>query len=144
MIYWEKPEGFTPDFVAAGCFIEVNGFILLLLRAENSRIQALKWATPAGRFATGETAKMAVWREVNEEIGLASDASFLEYLKESFVDYGTEKYIYHMFKMVLPFRVEIRLSPEHSSYVWIPPKLALSSLPLMEDQDACIKYVYGL
>jgi hypothetical protein len=52
--------------------------------------------------------------------------------------------MYHLFHTRLDARPEIVLSKnEHKAYQWITPRKSLE-LPLIPDEDACIKLFYGL
>jgi len=146
MIYVEKPRWFVPEFEAVGCFFEIQGRILLLLRPKTARVEPLKWGFPGGKFNNGETARDAVQREVKEETGLVMGQNQFHPAGLVFVEYKCSpcKFIYHMFSLNLPFYPEIILNPaEHIAHAWIPPSSA-KSVVLMEDAWECIELVYEI
>jgi 8-oxo-dGTP pyrophosphatase MutT (NUDIX family) len=148
MLYYEKPEGFVADHEGVGCFVECKGEILNLLRADRSgKFESDKWGCPAGAMEKGESPVVAILRGLWEETGLRIHASRLWSVAKFYVDYSAMykcKFVYHVFWTPFPFCPEIQLSCEHTAKVWIQPHLALNSLPLVQDQDACIKLVFGI
>ena len=64
-----RPLNFEHQVEVAGCFCQWNNQILLL-RRHPDKPQGGTWGLPAGKLETGETPKMAVIREVAEEVGL--------------------------------------------------------------------------
>ena len=144
MIYQEEPKGFVADLEVVGCFVEAKGNILQLLRPDNNKkAEPRKWGCVGGKIEEGEGPRTAMVREMREETSLNIFPSQLYFCKKFYVEYPACKFIYHIFKLKLPFRPEINLSMEHISYVWIPPAYA-NSLDLMQDEWECIKLVYGL
>lgn len=145
MLYLKEPERFTPQIEAVGCFVEVQGRILLLLRVNSARIEPGKWGFPGGKAEKAENPISAMLRELKEETGLTMAPRHCEEAGMVFVDYKEygQKFTYSMFRLVLPFFPEIKLNPqEHQAYVWILPSAA-SSLELMEDAFECLQLVYG-
>ncbi|MDP3882472.1 MAG: NUDIX domain-containing protein [Candidatus Staskawiczbacteria bacterium] len=141
MLTVKKPDNFHSDFQAVGCFVEVQGSILQLLRTKISRGGPLKWGSPGGKIEPGESAEMAMVRELKEEIGLAVSERQLQRFPAQFVVYPDCAFEYAPFKLVFPFRPEIALSHEHIAYVWLPV-MHLESLALMQDQFESTKLVY--
>lgn len=142
MIYTEKPEGFMPDHEGVGCFLEVQGYILMLLRNSTAKIEPEKWGTPAGKMEPGETPGQAMVRELREETGLIIAESQLQFLRTFFVDFAPPKFRYHVFRLSIPHRPTITRSNEHIAFCWTPP-WCCKTLSLMKDQWDCTKYIYG-
>jgi 8-oxo-dGTP pyrophosphatase MutT (NUDIX family) len=87
----------------------------------------------------GESELDAVQREVFEETGLQIPKEKFVFLKTVFGRYpGEYDFYYHMFKVELKEKPEIKISPnEHQAYEWFTIKKALS-YPLLKDQDGAI------
>ena len=142
MIYLEKPENFVVQFEAVGCFVESKGQFLQLLRG-NRKIEPYKWGSPAGGVEKGESAEIAVARELREETGLVMLPEQFRRIVTFFVKYPVCNFTYTLFWINYKYRPEIRLSDEHVAYTWIPPHLA-KTLDLMQDEWECIKVIYVL
>ncbi|MDP3975831.1 MAG: hypothetical protein Q8P95_02845 [bacterium] len=52
-------------------------------------------------------------------------------------------FIYHIYSAAVKDKPEVKISDEHQGYQWLTPQACLN-LPLIEDEDACIRIVYGL
>jgi len=142
MIFHSEPENFTPKFEVAGCFVEHDGKILLM-RRHKDKPQGGTWCVPAGKLDKDEDARTAIVRETLEETGLVIDCDRLNHLKKTFVVYPDYHFVYHVFKVDLNERPGVVLKPdEHVEYKWVTPKEALQC-DLIQDEDACIKLVYG-
>lgn len=143
MIFQEKPEGFSPKFDVVGCFIEVDGEILFLHRAD-VKSEGNKWGIPGGKVEPDEDLPSAVMREVWEETSFKPDAEKFTYFKKVFVQYPTFDFTYHIYHVSLPTRPSITVDPkEHVAYKWVTPKEALD-MDLIRDEDTCIKLFYSL
>lgn len=143
MLFTEKPSDFRSDIEVVGCFCESNDQFLLLLRHEDKEEPNL-WGVPAGKVHTGEDLTAAMVREIQEETGIATTASQLEFFQTVFVRFAAIDIVYHMFRLSLEGQPEVILSPtEHTQKKWVTPKEALQ-LPLVQDEDVCIKMFYQL
>jgi ADP-ribose pyrophosphatase len=143
MLHFTEPENFKPKFEVVGCFVEHSGRILLLHRHQD-KPEGGTWCLPAGKLNAGETAVEAMIRETKEETGHAIDPSRLVYIKKTFVAYPTYQFVYHVFKTELDKRPAIALkTDEHTEHKWVTPEEALA-MDLIPDEDACIKFAYGL
>jgi len=143
MIYKEIPENFNPKFEVVSCYLEHDGNILLLHR-NDTKPEGNTWGLPAGKLDGDEDIMEAMAREIFEETGYLVDFSELKYLDKVYVKYPDYSFIYHMFKIILGSRPEIKVSPkEHKNYQWVTPREALN-LNYIEDLDACIKLSYGI
>ncbi len=141
MIYENEPEEFSSAFEVVSCFVEHEGKILMLHRQDH-KPQGNSWAGPAGKVDSGEDIVKAISREVYEETGLSLKNPM--YFRKLYVCFPEYDFIYHIFHEVIEdfFDVEIR-EEEHKDFKWIEPKNALD-LPLMLDEDLCIKLFYSL
>jgi mutator protein MutT len=62
-------KDFNPTVEVAGCYCEFEDKILFLKRASHKH-QGDMWGIPGGKLDEGETPRMAVIREVFEEVGI--------------------------------------------------------------------------
>lgn len=145
MIYphHQMPEGFVRSFAAVGVFVECQGDILQLLRAPHLKVEPLRWGAPAGKVETGESSIEAAVRELREETGLVVSTSQLQVERFFYVVWPNVQFEYLLFKLIFPFKPEIKLSAEHVASAWIPPAFA-KTLDLMTDEWECIEAVYNL
>ena len=141
MLFKQPPPDFAPRFDIASCYIEHDGRFLMLHRQEE-KSQGGKWGLPAGKVELGESHAEAVVREVQEESGINLLPEKLAYLGLQYVRYPDYDFIYHMYRAVLDHPPVVTLSVgEHQDYRWVTAAEALS-LPLIEDQDACIRLTH--
>ena len=136
MISFEPLPGFKPKFSVASCVIEHDGMVLLL-RRHPMKPQGGTWCLPAGKLDPGE-------RETFEETGIALDPEALMHRFKAFVRYDAYDFTYDVFFVTLPHRPETQLHEgEHVDFRWLTPTEALA-LPLIQDEDVCLKKCYGL
>ncbi|MBN1502404.1 NUDIX hydrolase [Candidatus Woesearchaeota archaeon] len=142
MIFTQKPSSFNLKAEVAGCFMEHDGKILLLLRHENES-HGNTWGLPSGKIEGDETPKDAVIREIEEETNIVVSGKDLKYLGKVYVRYPDGDFIYHIFHSILDKLRDVKLKPEeHTQFKWVTPEEALK-MPFIKDLDACIKLVYG-
>ena len=143
MIYSRKPKDFKNELEIASCFLEYDGKMLLLHRADHLP-QGNTWASPAGKIESSETPIQAVIREVLEETSFAIlHEKDLLYLGKVYVRYPDLKFVHHMFRLGLDYQPKILLSHEHKDFNWVTPAEALK-MDLIPDQDNCIRLFYKL
>jgi 8-oxo-dGTP diphosphatase len=141
MIYEEEPENFEPVFEVVSCFVEVDGRILLLHRQDH-KPQGGTWGCPAGKVDEGENIGEAIVREVMEETGLELPEA--NHFKKLFVRFPDYDFVYHIFHSPLEKELGVSIrKEEHKNFQWIAPSDALG-LPLMLDEDLCIKLFFGI
>jgi len=129
-VFKKPPEGFTPHVEIAGCYIEMQGKLLLLKYAESSP-QAGKWGVPAGKLESGESPIGAARRELFEETGVSLDCqSQIHYVSSLYLRQRDVDYIFHLFKVDLPKMPMIQLSQEHQAYHWATSK-DIEEMPLI-------------
>ena len=142
MISFEPLPEFKPKFSVVGCFIESDGEVLYLHRSPDRR-QGGTWCVPGGKIDEGETVVQAIAREVFEETGISLPIESLQFRFQAFVRYAEYDFPYHVFSVVLNTRPDVRINPEHQAFQWISPTKALD-LPVIQDEDVCLKKCYGL
>ena len=145
MLYLEKPEQFDNPMETVGCFVECHGTILLL-RRHPDKSEGGVYCSPGGKMdlEDGGDSHKAALRELFEETGIQVNPEEAKLVATFYVTYpgGTKHFIYHKYIVVLNQKPEVTLSQtEHTDFVWVTPEQALT-LPLIFDEDACIKYVY--
>ncbi len=142
MILTERPAVFNPKFEVAACYMEYDGKILLLHRQDHKK-QGNTWAVLGGKIHEGESPEETMLREIEEEIGVRFPEAPRFHSTVFGTHYGYD-YILHMFHHILPEPIEIQLNlEEHKAYQWLPVSEALT-MPLMIDEDECIKLIYSL
>ena len=115
-----------------------------MLHRNDAKPEGDTWGLPAGKIDEGESKEGSMVREIFEETGCEILPSQLEYLDKLYVKYLSYSFIYHMFRVKLSNRPEIKIDPkEHKDYKWMKPSEALNS-KLIEDLDECIKLSYNL
>lgn len=143
MLFAKKPDGFEPDVVVVGCYMEHDGRIALLRRLPHKRAGDT-WGLPAGKSEAGETPVQALVREIREETGIVVEAASLVPRETWYVEHADRKFVFHTFSLALDEQPTITLHPdEHHEYRWVTPLEALE-LPLVPDQDTCIRTRYGI
>lgn len=143
MIHLKVPDGFSPKIEVVSCFLEHNGDILLLHTQDHKR-EGNKWGVPAGKMEKDEAREDALLREIREETGLNLSPEEVKFITTVYVRYPDLDFIYHMYQRKFEERPEITIdSREHKGFQWITPLNALT-LPLIQDEDPCIRLVYKL
>jgi 8-oxo-dGTP pyrophosphatase MutT (NUDIX family) len=128
-VYEQQPQDFQVEVQAAGCYFACQGKFLLLKRHSDTR-QGNTWGTPAGKLEPGENPKMAVIREIQEEVGLDISEQVSE-VGKLYIRHSHSSYIYHMFYTTFCDFPEIRLDlNEHVEARWVTFEEA-QSLPLI-------------
>jgi len=136
-------EGFNKKLDVVSVFIDHEGETLLLHRQDH-KPQGNTWAMVAGKVDEGETLLSAIVREIEEEIGLKVDPKELKYFEGYYVRYPGYDYLYHVFHLPQRQKPALNLNlDEHKDYRWIKPDESLA-LPLIQDEDTCIKWFYNL
>lgn len=143
MLFREPPPDFVKGVDVVGCYLEHEGRIALLHRLPG-KSSGDSWGLPAGKAEPGESLPEAMVREIREETGIEIPASTLTSHESFFVQHPGRQFIYHTFSASLDARPDIVLHPdEHHDYRWVTPRDALE-LPLVSDQDECIRIHYGI
>ncbi|MBN2330336.1 MAG: NUDIX hydrolase [Candidatus Aenigmarchaeota archaeon] len=143
MLHEEEPRGFNPKFEAAGCLVENDGRILLLLRRDD-KPEGSTWGLPSGTVESGETPVSAMLRELEEETGIRIQGPSMSYYRKVFVRYPEYDFLYHIFHVKLEGKGNVRINPdEHVGFKWVDPAEA-SGLPLIQDLDSCIRMFFSI
>lgn len=129
-VYIKKPDDFISRSEAAGCYCEWQGKLLLLKRNPDKE-QGNTWGIPGGKVDAGENARMAVIREIREEVGLSIDDEGLQELGKIYCRLPHVDYVFHIFRKRFMEQPHITLAlDEHCEAVWVTPEEALE-LPLI-------------
>ena len=127
-VYETKPEDFKTSVQVSACYLEVDGH-LLLLECSSAKEEAGKWGVPGGKTEIHELSEDTARRELFEETGIQVEHSDLESMGTLYFRKPEVDYVYHLFRIALSERPEIRLSNEHPTYCWAKFQ-DLESLPL--------------
>jgi 8-oxo-dGTP pyrophosphatase MutT (NUDIX family) len=100
MIYKEKPDDFNKENDVVGCYIEVDGEILLLQRQGNKKFPNT-WQLPAGKVEKDEGLVEAIIREVFEETYIKIDRNQVLSVDHVYIKYPGFDAEWHEFKIVL-------------------------------------------
>lgn len=138
-VFKEKPENFQVHFEASGCFC-YSGKKILFLRRNPEKPQGNTWGVPGGKLEKNETPKMAVIREVYEEVGLNINDERLEIIDKIYCKLPDMNFTYHMFRVEFEVIPEIDLCfEEHVEFTWVTAEEALS-LPLIAGGEEALSY----
>lgn len=125
-----KPGDFHSQLEASGCFCYSRGKILFLKRSPE-KPQGNTWGVPGGKLEKFETPKMAVIREVQEEVGLNIDHERLEMIDTIYYRLSNMDLIYYMFRIEFEMIPDLDLClDEHVEFTWVTVEEALK-LPLI-------------
>ena len=127
-------------FSIAGCFVECNGKILLLKRAEGKANGGM-WAFPAGKIENGEQPHEAAIRELREETGISVEKTDIEFAGSYIFNHGQiDEY------MMIMHRVKLQSTPnilinchDHSEFLWIIPTSIFVLPRLISDTEELLK-----
>ncbi len=136
-VFETRPDGFQGAIEAAAAYLEIDGR-LLLLQCGELKEEAGRWGVPAGKSEKGETAEETVRRELFEETGIRAEPSIIQNLGVLYIRKPNIQYVYHLFRIALDQKPEVRLSNEHQQYQWASVQ-ELESLPLMAGAYAALR-----
>ncbi len=129
-VFFQPPPDFEPKVSVAGCYCEFEDKILLLKRHPR-KPQGHTWGIPGGKMDEGETPRMAVVREVFEEVGIKIKEDELEEIDRMYVRGTLNDYIFYRFRKLFLTLPVIDLSlDEHIEARWVTFEEALK-LPLI-------------
>lgn len=136
-VFETRPAGFQGAIEAAAAYLEIDGR-LLLLQCGELKEEAGRWGVPAGKVEKGETPEETVRRELFEETGICVGCSAIQNLGVLYIRKPHVQYVYHLFRIALDQKPEVRLSNEHQQYIWASVQ-ELESLPLMAGAYAALR-----
>lgn len=129
-VFTERPKGFNPAVEAAGCYCYCQGKLLFLKR-HPEKSQGNTWGVPGGKIEKTENPRMAVIREIHEEVGLNIDDDNLEIIGQIYCRLPHMDYVYYLFKRSFNDLPTINLAlEEHIESRWVTIDEALA-LPLI-------------
>ncbi len=138
-IFIEPPKDFNSSVEAAGCYCEWTDKILLLKR-HHQKPQGNTWGVPGGKMEKNETPRMAVIREIKEEVGLDIDDITLAIVGRLYCRLPHVDYVYHLFRKQFSVQPEVHLElEEHLEMKWVTIKEALE-FPLIAGGIEALKY----
>jgi len=128
-VYETKPEKFNPQAEVAACYLECDGKLLLLLNAPGDS-EAGSWGVPAGKLESNEDPLHGAARELFEETSISIDSSQIQPIGSLYIRKPEVDYIYHLFRIKVTSRPEVRLSLEHQNYRWVSAE-EMERMPIM-------------
>jgi len=129
-MYVHRQGAVETAFRAAGCFCFYRDRLLLIERQDGKPLPR-QWGVPTGKLETGETARMAVVRELAEEVGLTvAMGAPVEIVSAIVSDRGTV-FEYVSFYLELEAEPVLTLDTEAvRSIAWLQPE-AIEGLALV-------------
>lgn len=129
-VFTEPPEDFNATVEGAGCYCYFQDKILFV-RRHPDKPQGNTWGIPGGKVEEAENPKMAVIREIHEEVGLDINDDSLEMIGRLYCRLPHIDYVFHLFKKGYNAIPEISLSlEEHVESKWVTIEEAFE-LPLI-------------
>ena len=128
-VHETKPEKFNPQVEVAACYLECDGKLLLLLNAPGDS-EAGSWGVPAGKLESNEAPLHGATRELFEETSISIDPSQIQPIGSLYIRKPEVDYVYHLFRIKVATRPEVRLSPEHQNYRWVSAE-EMEIMPIM-------------
>jgi len=117
----------------ATAWIENNkGEILILKRSNSSKLYGGYWQLPEGKLKSNESGKLALIREVEEELGYKpSETNYIGKFiyKKKVLGLPLFTFTRTLYKISKPLKIE--LSYEHSDFKWQIPELILEEKKLL-------------
>ncbi|MBX9805086.1 MAG: NUDIX hydrolase [Alphaproteobacteria bacterium] len=124
-IFLDQPPNFKTSVIAAACYCECKGKILLLRRNPHKSLGDT-WGVPAGKLEEGETPRKAAIREVFEEVGLHLREEQLKELPKIYVRrHGADVVLYRFRTVFLTLPSYSLNLEEHSCAQWFSIQEAL-------------------
>ncbi|MGA8164463.1 MAG: histidine phosphatase family protein [Waddliaceae bacterium] len=124
-VFRVKPRDFSPTVECAACYIEFDGKILFLKRADG-KPEGGKWGVPGGKIEQGESSREAVIRETFEETRIALNEQQIKFVGKLFVRKPEVDYVYHMYHLKSTHFPEVKLNHEHREYRWLSMEEAVN------------------
>ena len=139
---WKRPESVLVVVATR------DAYVLLLNRRQPSGF----WQSVTGSLEWGETPAQAAARELAEETGIHARPEDC-HISHRFpivppwrARYAPDVHhnVEHVFRLVLPQRVEVRLNPaEHEAAVWLPKAQAIQRAASWTNREAIERCVPG-
>ena len=117
-IFEKKPDDFTSELMATGCFVNSQGRILLLQQSLQ-KADAGAWGIPGGKVEPSETVLEGIVRELKEETSIVvEDPSLLHHFATLYVRKPSVDFAFCLFILQMSSDPEVVLSLEHEAYRW--------------------------
>ena len=140
-LFTEPPEDFHPTVEVASCYCECWDRLLFVRRHPN-KPQGNTWGLPGGKLEGHENPKMAVVREIREEVGLDIDDDALQAIGQFYCRLPHIDYVFHVFRKSFQAMPKVDLAlDEHLESRWVTMHEALA-LPLIAGGAQLLHY-YG-
>lgn len=137
-VYETKPENFNSQTEVAACYLECDGKLLLLLNAFGDS-EAGSWGVPAGKLESNEVPLQGAIRELFEETSISIDFSQIQSVGSLYIRKPEVDYVYHLFRIKVATRPEVRLSSEHQEYRWVSSE-EMKRIPIMIGGQEAYEY----
>ncbi|MBN2094533.1 MAG: NUDIX hydrolase [Candidatus Aenigmarchaeota archaeon] len=120
--------------------VDNQGCCLLLKRSLHAQYSPGLWGFPGGKVDGGETPYLASVRELGEETGIEAIPQKEPFAICYYPENKKEGAILEVFvyKVMLSGRPEVKLSSEHTAYIWSP----LEDLPGPEEMILCTREAF--
>jgi len=135
-VYENRPKAFQKASSVVGCFLEIEGKLLLLQRSETESEKGC-WGPPAGTVEKGESLSAAAKRELSEETGII--ATKVALLGPLYIQKPHVAYVFYLFAIQWDKNTDVTTSSEHTDYKWISLEKA-RSLPLVSGGTEALTY----
>ena len=114
--------------IVVGVIQNIEGKILICKMPRDRGVFPGQWGLPGGGIEEGETAEMALHRELQEEVGLevkqVQPLFFTDGLYQKLFPDGSQREIYMLFLLFScqAASQEVRLNSEFEDYRWVKPE----------------------
>ena len=139
-LFLTPPPDFSPKVLVAGCYCEFEDKILILKRSPH-KLQGDTWGIPGGKLDEGETPRIAVMREVFEEVGITINGDELEEIDKMYIRGSQVDYVFYRFRvrfLTLPV-IDLSLD-EHVEWAWLTFEEAVKLPLIYGGKEALLSY----
>lgn len=142
--FFKPPHDFRPTVHVAGCYCEYQQQILFVKR-HPEKSQGNTWGVPGGKLEAGETAAIAVMREVYEEVGIQIASSSLHSIGILYKRLPHLDFTFHLFRSRFESCPPITLALEENIEAkWVSIEEARQLSLIAGGEEALNFYASGL